>query len=301
MTETENRNADTQQDTVVVGASGLVGGILLNRLGERAVGTGLTNGVPPLLSLDITDENAVLQTLSDLQPRHVIVSAAFTNVNACETEVARSQAVNVDGPRFVAKACSSIGASCLFISTDYVFDGDAGPHPLSERPRPLNVYGRHKLEAEAAVRVHCSDSLVVRACNIYGWQPDGFNFVMACWRLAREGKPMRVPVDQWGNPTHADDLAEAVVRAIDRRLTGILHFAGPDYVDRLEWAQRSAKAMELDPGFIEGLRTEELGQAAPRPLKGGLEASEAEALLDLRFSGLDEGLAKVARSALETL
>ncbi|MFT4571216.1 MAG: dTDP-4-dehydrorhamnose reductase [Hyphomicrobiaceae bacterium] len=282
-------------DTLVVGASGLVGRILLNRLGSRAHGTGLTNAVLPLFRLDITDSSAVAAELERLRPKHVIVSAAFTNVNACETDEELSRRVNVEGPRNVARACTAIGASCVFLSTDYVFGGDTGPHPTTETPAPLNVYGRHKLEAEAAVANECERSLIVRACNIYGWQSEGMNFVMACWRLGSEGKAMRVPFDQWGNPTHADDLAEAVVRALDRELTGIVHFAGPDYVDRLVWARRSAAAFGLDASFVEGVATQELNQAAPRPLRGGLDASDTERLVDLKFAGLEEGLARVVR------
>jgi dTDP-4-dehydrorhamnose reductase len=283
-------------DTLVVGASGLVGGILLERLGARARGTGLTKAAAPLLRLDIADRDEVSRVFEALRPRHVIVSAAYTDVNGCESDVDRSLRANVEGPAIVARACERIGASCVFLSTDYVFDGEHGPHAPDELPRPLNVYGRHKLEAEGLVLACCSRALVIRACNIYGWQPDGMNFVMACWRLGREGRPMRVPSDQWGNPTHADDLAEAVVRALDRDLRGVLHLAGPDYVDRLDWARRTAQALGLDPGFIEGVPTALLAQAAPRPLRGGLDAREGEQAVGLRFAGLEEGLARVAAS-----
>jgi dTDP-4-dehydrorhamnose reductase len=108
---------------------------------------------------------------------------------------------------------------------------------------------------------------------------------------------MRVPIDQWGNPTYADDLVDAVARAGAMRESGIFHVAGPDYVDRLTWARRAAAAFGLDDSFIEGVPTSELRQPARRPLRAGLDSRVSAAALGIVPRGLDAGLSAV-RSAI---
>jgi dTDP-4-dehydrorhamnose reductase len=278
---------------LIVGASGLVGGYLFEYFGDRAIGTGHehVDRRRGLIACDISDAEQVRRVISETGADAVIHCAAYTNVDGCERDPDRSYAVNVIGTRNVAQACGTAGVRYVFFSTDYVFGGSGGPHTLDEAFEPLSVYGRHKLEAERCVADNARDHAIVRSCNIYGWQPDGMNFVMAVYRLGLENKPMRVPVDQFGNPTLAQDMTAAVEVLVDSDEVGVFHFAGPDYVDRLEWAQRAALGFGLDPGFITGVATAELAQAAPRPLRGGLDARSTCRRLGVAFRGLDEGLA----------
>jgi dTDP-4-dehydrorhamnose reductase len=286
----------TMKDVVVLGASGLVGRLLYSRFEDRAHGTCFeSTSNNKLHRLDLTDAVALREYLTSREPRHVIIAAAFTNVDGCELDPDRSRKVNVDAVASIASVCAEISANCVFFSSDYVFGGDKGPHAVDEPLAPLNVYGRHKVEAERLVSELCSQHLIIRTCNIYGWQPDGMNFVMACWRRGRAGEPMRLPVDQWGSPTHADDLAAGVEGALDLGLQGILHLAGPDYLDRLAWARRVCDVLEVDSSLLEGVETTRVGQAAERPLKGGLDAAESYERLGFRFAGVDEGLRRVRK------
>lgn len=278
------------KDVLIVGASGLVGRLLFSRLGRRAEGTCFQTVDPSMHRLDVTDAQAVREMLQARSPAHVIMTAAYTNVDGCEADPARSYQVNVEAVRSVAAACQEISANCVFFSSDYVFGGENGPHKVDEPAAPLNVYGHHKVEAERIVAASCTRHLIVRTCNIYGWQPQGMNFVMACWRRGIDGEAMRVPIDQFGNPTDAEDLARAMEIALDRQLQGTLHLAGPDYVDRLTWGQRVAGALDLDPGFLQGIRTSEIGQAATRPLQGGLDAHDGYRSVGFKFASLSEGL-----------
>ena len=164
----------------------------------------------------------------------------------------------------VAIAAAEFGARHVYFSTDYVFGSDDGPHRLSETPRPLNEYGHHKLEAERIVAASVENHVIVRACNLYGYEADGMNFVMAVWKILNRGERMRVPEDQWGSPTLAVDLSEAIAKLLDRDIRGVVHLAGPDYVSRLELGRRAASAFGLDPDGIEGVPTTDLGQDAVR-------------------------------------
>jgi len=269
----------------------LVGTALVNRLGKRAFGTCNLHPRPGLIKLDIGDRAAVDRVVARCKPRVIVHAAAYADVNGCELDPQRSHWVNVEGTRNVVRAAATASSRYVFLSTDYVFGGEVGPHRLGETIAPLNVYGRHKAEAEALVASVLDDYLILRACSLYGYQPGGKNFVQAVYELGRAGSPMRVPVDQWGSPTYADDIAAAVDAATTASLRGIAHIAGPDYIDRLELARRAAEVFSLEPGFIQGVSTAELGQAASRPLRAGLDAGDSPKRLGVRFRGLDEGLA----------
>ncbi len=265
---------------------------------DRVLGTANANPAAGLLQLDITDAAAAGELLGRLRPRCVIHTAALTDVNLCEVEAERSRAINVVGTVNVARAAAAVGARYLYFSSDYVFGGDHGPHPPGEAKAPMNVYGAHKAEAEELLADCVENYLIIRGCNLYGYQEGGKNFAMAVFELGRQGKSMRVAVDQWGNPTLARDMARAVSRLIDSSLRGAIHLAGPDHVSRYDWARRAARAFDLDEGFITGLSSNELSAVAPRPAHGGLDAGEAERELGMRFVGLDEGLA-VMRADLQ--
>jgi len=284
---------DARAKTLVIGASGLVGSRILARLGATAEGTYCTNERPGLRLLDITEADAVDGEIEALQPSAVVLAAAYTHVDGCEKDPGRSYDINVAGTRNVARAAARRGVRLVFLSTDYVFGGADGPHALDEAPAPMNVYGRHKLEAERIVAADCGSYAIIRSCNIYGYDRDGKNFVMAVYRNGVSRTTMRVPIDQWGNPTYADDLVDAVARAGSLGDSGVFHVAGPDYVDRLTWARRAAAAFGLDASFLEGVPTSELGQAATRPLRAGLDSRASATTLGIVARGLDRGLALV--------
>jgi dTDP-4-dehydrorhamnose reductase len=280
--------------TLIVGASGLVGRAL-HAVCPDAVGTYLRNPAPGLEPLDITDADAVRGLVARVAPELILLPAAQPNVDRCETEVAESAAVNVEGTRNVATAAAASGARLVYFSTDYVFDGRAGPYAPEAAPAPINVYGRHKLEAERLVRATVADHLIVRACGVYGYQAEGKNFVMALVRLARAGERMRVPHDQWGTPTLADNLADAVRELALGGHRGIVHPVGPDYLTRIEFARLAAEVMGYAPGFLQPVATPDLKQAAARPLRGGVDNRSTQALLATRLVGAREGLERVKR------
>ncbi len=279
---------------VVVGASGLVGSRILRRFGAGAVGTYRSRQAPGLHLLDVSEPDDVSDFFDATAPAAVVLAAAYTHVDGCERDPLRSHDTNVTGALNVARAAAARGARVVFLSSDYVFGGDVGPHSLDETPKPLSVYGRHKLEAERVIAREAKNYAILRACNIYGHEREGMNYVMAVYRNGKSGTKMRVPSDQWGNPTYADDLVDAVVAAVELGDSGVFHVAGPDYVDRVEWATRAARAFGLDPSFIEGVLTSSLDQPAPRPLHAGLESRSSLARLGVTMRSLDEGLAGVA-------
>jgi dTDP-4-dehydrorhamnose reductase len=281
--------------TLIIGASGLVGGALRTEFPD-AIATYHRSAIDGLVPLDIADAGAVAALIGRLAPDLVLLPAAQPNVDRCEIEPAESERINVNGTRHVAEASARVGARLVFFSTDYVFDGQAGPYPPDAPTCPIQVYGRHKLAAETIVRDTVADHLIVRACGVYGYQPAGKNFVMALVRLASAGDRMRVPSDQWGTPTLADNLAAAVRELALGGHRGIVHPVGPDYLTRIDFARLAAEVFGYDPSFLDAVSTPELKQPAARPLRGGVDNRSTQALLRAtRLVGAREGLGFMRR------
>ena len=280
---------------LVTGASGLVGSRLLRVFADHEVtGTRNSRAAEGLLSLDLADPAAIDALVDDLQPDLVLHPAAMPAVDRCELEPELSLAINVEGTRAVARAAARVGARVVYFSSDYVFDGSAGPYEIDAEPAPINEYGRHKLAAEQAVSELVDDHVIVRICGVYGHDPRGVNFIMQMLARASSGETMKAPRDQWGTPTCADNLAAAVRELALSDYRGVAHPVGPDCLPRDEFARRAAAALGLDAGFIQAVDTPELAQPAPRPLRCGLDNRRTQELLSLRLLGIDEGLAAVA-------
>jgi dTDP-4-dehydrorhamnose reductase len=279
---------------LIVGASGLVGGALGAEFPD-ATGTYYRHPARGLVPLDITDAAAVDALVDRLAPTLVLLPAAQPNVDRCETEPAESERVNVVGTGNVARAAARVGARFVYFSSDYVFDGAAGPYEVDAAPHPINVYGRHKLAAEELVRATVADHLIVRVCGVYGYQPEGKNFVMALARLAAAGERMRVPSDQWGTPTYAESLAAAVRELALSGHRGVAHPVGPDYLTRIDFARLAAEVLGYDDGFLVPITTPELRQPAARPLRGGVDNRATQRWLTTRLVGAREGLGRMRR------
>jgi dTDP-4-dehydrorhamnose reductase len=247
-----------------------------------------------LQTLDVTEPSAVASLLRTLRPELIFLPAANPNVDLCETDPEGTRRVNVEPVRTVAELAAELGSSVVFYSSDYVFDGYAGPYVESDTPNPISQYGQQKLNAENLLRgILPNKHLTLRVTVVYGWERQGKNFVARLVRTLRQGNALRVPADQIGSPTLVDDIAEASWTLAVQGACGTLHLAGPDLVDRFTFAQQAAQVFGLDAELIQPVSTAELGQAAPRPLRAGMVSDRAETLLNRRLIGVAEGLASL--------
>ncbi|HEX9873394.1 MAG TPA: dTDP-4-dehydrorhamnose reductase [Deferrimonas sp.] len=163
-----------------------------------------------LPEFDLTDASLVQKVIGELKPEVIINCAAFTAVDACETQQELANKVNGEGPGILATAALKVGATLVHISTDYVFDGrKASPYGEEDRPNPSSAYGRSKLLGEEAiVRSGLKEYFILRTSWLYG--PGGKNFVETVARLASERQELRIVADQFGTPTYTGDLAGAI-------------------------------------------------------------------------------------------
>jgi dTDP-4-dehydrorhamnose reductase len=283
---------------LVLGASGLVGSHVLNEGRRREIDViGTSREGAGLRELDVTDTAGLRRLLRDATPDIVILAAAVANVERCELEPDATARVNVDAARELASLCAGASVPLVYYSTDYVFDGAAGPYGEDDAPNPLGVYGSQKLTAERAIKALLPAShLILRTTVVYGTEPAGKNFLIRLLQNLRSKSPIRVPIDQVGSPTFVDDLARATWELIEAGARGTFNVAGRDRMDRYAFAQRAAEAFGLGQAPIVGVRTTELKQIAPRPLDAGLRVEKVESFLGRRMTGAAEGLATLARS-----
>jgi dTDP-4-dehydrorhamnose reductase len=276
-----------------VGAGGQVGGALLARLGDAAVGAWRTpppGGLAADLETLARDPRAGAALVDAAAPAVVVVTAGMTWVDGCEREPDRADRVNRDGPAALARAAAAAGSRTVYLSTEYVFDGTAGPYGEEDPVRPLSAYGRSKLEGERAVLDADPAALVLRTAVVYGPERHGRNFAYQVVTRLGRGDPLRVPGDQVSTPTYNADLVEGLVRLVAAGTGGIVNVAGPEVLDRAAFARQLASLMGLDGDLVQPVPTSALAQDAARPLDAGLRIDRLRALLP-GFAPLDAAAA----------
>jgi len=243
----------------VVGSRGQLGRELLATL----AGTSHQASGHDVESVDIRDPGSVAALLDDVRPDVVINCAAWTRVDAAETEEAAANGVNADGPGVLAHACLPRGILLCHLSTDYVFDGTA-TEPIDEAavPNPQGAYGRGKLAGEEAVRRALASHQIVRTAWLYG--QEGPNFVLTMLRLAQERGALRVVADQWGSPTWTGHLAPALVRLVERGVPGTYHLTNSGSTSWHGFAQAIVEEAGLSVP-VEAIQSSDFPTPAPRP------------------------------------
>jgi dTDP-4-dehydrorhamnose reductase len=276
---------------LVVGASGLVGRACVAALagGAEVVGTYHRRPRPGLVRLDMTAAGEAERLVGQVAPRVVICAGADPHVEGCEIDPAGTRLVNVEGTVRLAEAARRADAAFVFFSSEYVFDGAAGPY-AEDAPRwPLNEYGRQKVECETALAA-IPRSLVVRTSGVFGWNEDSKNFVLQLIARLGRGERMRVPTDQDITPSYAPNLASVLTELVDAGVTGVLHVAGACPINRAEFARIGARVFGLDPGLVDAVPTAALGLKAPRPHAAGLSTRKAASLARTPLLDPEEGL-----------
>ena len=286
---------------VVIGGSGQLGCWLLWTLAQRghsASGTYASVQFPGLVRLDAGELQPAADWITEQAADVVFYPAGFTWVDGCERDRSRAYAANLEQPLNLARAAATVGARFVYFSTDYVFDGEAGPYTEESATNPLSVYGRAKRDAELALeRDLGAKQLTIRTSWVFGPERQGKNFAYQLLRNLAEKKPMVCPSDQVSNPSYGPDVARAAVLLAEERASGLIHVVGPEVIDRVQFARAIAGAFGHDDGLIVGKSTAELGQGAPRPLNGGLKTPR----LDAAHPGIMRPLAAALENFRDTL
>ncbi len=242
---------------MVLGASGLLGKAVMREWTRDEV-LGLASR-----DADIRDADKVREIVEKARPEWVVLAAAYTNVDACETHPALALAVNRDGPVNVAQAAKRIGAKLLFISSDYVFDGkNTSPYEIRDARNPQSVYGRSKAEAEVRLLEVLPDCCIARTSWLFG--TDGKCFPDTILKLAASRLTLDVVDDQRGSPTYAVDLARAIIALCRNHARGIVHVTNAGECSWFDFARDIVKGAGLATE-VRPVSSQQIARPAPRP------------------------------------
>jgi dTDP-4-dehydrorhamnose reductase len=243
---------------LVTGAAGLVGRHLAHTLARDHDVLALKRS-----DLDISNRDAVHRYLSAVKPS-LIVNCAVIQVDESEQNPAKAQAVNVEGPRFLAAAASRLDAELVHFSSQYTFDGEPVGRPLytiEDEPRPVNVYGRTKVASEEAVRDACARSYIIRTSWVYG---SGKNsFLCTVHSDLHSGKRVRAIVDIWSSTTYVEDLIHRILQILATRRYGTYHVVNEGVCSYYEFA--------LEAGHLLKLNREQLDRLIERVHEGDMK------------------------------
>lgn len=283
---------------LVTGANGLVGSRLILALaagGHEPIGTGRgarrLAGPGQYFEADLGDAQGLSRAVTEAAPQIIVNCGGMTDVDGCERERAAAWAANVEGVATLCHAANAVGAHLVHVSTDYIFDGNAGPYDVDAIANPRGIYATTKFGGELAVRSLAKSWAIARTAVVFGWPAAGRpNF--GSWLVAtlRDGKPIKLFDDQWVSPSLALNVAQMLLELAEKRLTGVFHTSGAEVVDRVTFGLKVAARFGFDASLISPSHMRDVQLAIPRPVRSGLDVTKTVAMLQTRPLTLNQSL-----------
>lgn len=215
--------------------------------------------------LDITDKNAVEQFVLSNKIDGIVNCAAYTNVDKAEEDVALCYKVNRDAPQYLAQAIEKVGGFIIHISTDYVFDGTNNiPYTEQDKPNPVTIYGKSKIEGEQYVCESCKQHIIIRTAWVYSSY--GKNFVKTMIKLGKEKPSLGVIFDQIGSPTYARDLAKTIIIIVNQGIIpGIYNFSNEGVISWYDFTKHIHQLANITSCKVVPIHTADYPTLAQRP------------------------------------
>lgn len=288
---------------LVTGANGLLGQKLVPLLQEKgyevlATGKGENRNALAVhyATMDITNAKEVMQVITHFAPDWVVNTAAMTNVDQCETDHENCKAQNVDAVAYQIAAVKAVGAKLLHLSTDFIFDGTAGPYLEEDKANPLSYYGESKADAEQLLFHSDIHWAIARTVLVYGIAPglSRSNIILWVKSSLEQGKAINVVNDQWRTPTLAEDLALGCALILEHDAHGIYNISGKDLLTPHQMAMATANYFKLDTSFITEVDGSQFTQPAKRPPRTGFVIDKARTNLGYEPHSFEEGIGILA-------
>jgi dTDP-4-dehydrorhamnose reductase len=232
------------------------------------------------IKCDVSNQELVEKTFKIANPEVVVHAATLTDVDKCELNKELAWKINVEGTKNIVEASVKTGSFLVYISTDYIFNGEKGKYKEYDKPDPINYYGLTKLKAEELTKTH-AEFLVARPSVIYGSTPAAGKVNFALWLIEKlsKGERVKIVTDQWNTPTLNSGLAEMTLEVIERRLKGTFHLCGATRLSRYRFAESIAEEFDLDKSLIHPTSSSEFNWPAKRPTDSSLNTLKAQRLL----------------------
>lgn len=296
---------------LITGSNGLLGQKLVELLRKQAnvdlIATArgvnrlpVTDGYT-YASLDITVQEEVNAIFDQFKPEIVIHTAAMTNVDTCETDQEGCDLLNVDAVAFIIQACEKHNSYLCHLSTDFIFDGAAGPYTEEGIANPISYYGESKLKAEQLLLASSIRWSIARTVLVYGIVPDMSRSNIVLWvkKSLEEGKTIQVVTDQFRTPTLAEDLAIGCWLLAKDEVEGIFNISGSDFLTPYEMAVMTADYYGLDKSLLQKADSSTFQQTAKRPARTGFVLDKAKKVLGYAPRTFQEGITLMAQQVAD--
>ncbi len=285
---------------LITGINGLLSQNLVKEFSHDHLisGIDLNPGIYPgshnisVAQLDLNNSRELRQYVHRVNPQVIIHTAAYTNVDRAEDQREIAFAINADVPALLADVCLEMDIPLVHISTDYVFNGEAGPYAESDICNPRGSYAESKYAGEKAVLESSAKVAVVRPNVMYGHGVQ-LKSSFVDWLLTelRQNNPVNIVDDQYNNPSYARRLAQVIRTILDRKAWDVWHFGSKEVISRYDFALKVANTFGLSSELINAISTVDLNQRAPRPMRSGLICEKLKRELGIDIFSIDEELA----------
>jgi len=303
-----NNNIKTDKNcnkVLIIGANGFLGRNLfklrnaeetknsdLNLVAADLESSNLPSDIP-FYTIDITNYEQSEKKIIKISPDVIILTAAMTNVDQCEVDRKLASKINVKGALNIVKVCTKTNSKLVFLSTDFVFDGEKKRgycYKETDIPNPLSYYAKTKYKAELIIFNSGIEYLICRAAVLYGWNKTKLNFITWILDNLKQNNQMSIITNQINSPTHVLNLAQIILKLIEKKTKGIYNTAGNCALNRYEIALKCAEVFGYNKNLI--IPVDFFEQKAIRPKNVGLDISKLKKLIgtELKIYNLEEGL-----------
>jgi len=279
---------------LVTGSTGLVGRQVVKDLSESHEVFSCYNkskpqfGIP--MKMDLLNHEMISNVLLETEPDVVIHLGAMTGVDLCEKQQDNALKINSQATEILAKECAKINSFMVYVSTDYVFDGNSGLYEENDATNPLGFYGKSKLLGEKSVQNFSSDWCIARTSTPFGLHPTKKSFPIWVIENLQKQKQIDVLIDQFTSPTYIPNLSRMLIEISERHITGIIHTAGASKISRYQMACMVSDKLNLDGTLLKQISMNKMKWVAQRPKDSSLDVSRASSILNEKPQKIDQSL-----------